>query len=781
MVRFLLLSDNSGACTSLLQILLETFADVQVTRVSDAHGLSQAVEANHFDLAILDWSFASETSWLAEQALLGQLPDCPLLALLPNGDDPGGALSSSLNEVDATLSHDPADLARLPSLVRSLLEGGGEREPAPPVAEDLYRRLVEFSPEMIVVYDETEVLYINPAGAKLFGGDDPRQFLGRPIADFFHPEQRGEFQEAIGRLIETGEVLRRAERALKLPDGQVRHVEISSAPVLYHGRPARQAVVRDVSERKRAVRRLAYQAHLLANVHDAIIATDHRFRITAWNQAAERLYGWTADDVLGRNVRDVLPALTEDQRVDALQTLAETGELQLELTQRRKDGAVIYVEGTTHVLRDAQGNISGYVSVNRDISERHKAEEALRRHSERLEALAEISKAMARATLEIGDVLDAVVRRVARLMGDACVLALFEDEGPQLSPLSFYHPDPRAREVMERVYSAPPLPTEGDVVAPLIYSGKTLLLPELSPEKARQMLPSRYWPYVEEIGLHSLLIVPLRAQGEVIGTLGVTRDSPGQPYSEEDQTFLQNLADRAALTIANARLFERERQRNRELRELGTRLTEVDEARRQELARELHDRVGQSLTALSINVNVIRALLESGDDGQRVAERLDDSQELVEQTVAHMRDIMAELRPAVLDDYGLLAALRWYGNQFAARTGISTTVHGDPLSARLSPEKESALFRIAQEALTNVARHAQADEVAVRLQSTAQEVRLTLADDGIGFDPENVVNAGALSGWGLRIMRERAATVGGTFQVESTPGAGTRVIVEVSR
>jgi signal transduction histidine kinase len=212
------------------------------------------------------------------------------------------------------------------------------------------------------------------------------------------------------------------------------------------------------------------------------------------------------------------------------------------------------------------------------------------------------------------------------------------------------------------------------------------------------------------------------------------------------------------------------------LRALSAQLAEVAEAERQRLARELHDQVGQQLTALGINLNIVRAHMPE-EVGDAIRSRLDDSLSLVEQTTERIRDVMARLRPPVLDDYGLVAALHWYGEQFARRTGIAVVVEGEEPVPRPATHVESALFRITQEALTNVAKHAQATHVMVSVQVQGEILRLVIADDGIGFDS----GLSASHGWGLLTMTERAEGVGGRCRIESVPGQGTPVSVEVAR
>jgi PAS domain S-box-containing protein len=222
------------------------------------------------------------------------------------------------------------------------------------------------------------------------------------------------------------------------------------------------------------------------------------------------------------------------------------------------------------------------------------------------------------------------------------------------------------------------------------------------------------------------------------------------------------------------------KQSESQLRNLTTRLQEAEEITRKELARELHDQVGQSLTALSINLNILRNRLPD-DAFKQLEERLDDSMELLEETTKTIRNVMAELRPSVLDDYGLAAALRWYGKRFSDRTGISIKLNMDELSSRLAETVESALFRIAQEALTNVAKHADASKLSVTMDESNGLLKLIIADNGKGFDIASISETEVLTGWGILNMQERIQALGGQFLIESEPEKGTSVSIEIRR
>ncbi|HVT34763.1 MAG TPA: ATP-binding protein, partial [Nevskiaceae bacterium] len=213
---------------------------------------------------------------------------------------------------------------------------------------------------------------------------------------------------------------------------------------------------------------------------------------------------------------------------------------------------------------------------------------------------------------------------------------------------------------------------------------------------------------------------------------------------------------------------------------LSRRLVELHEADQQRLSRELHDRIGQNLTALAVNLKIIsQALAPPLAPG--IAARMEDSRMLLFTTAAAVRNLITELRPSALDDYGLLSGLRWYGGLTQARSGMLTVVEGEELAPRLAPQVERTLFRIAQEALTNSVKHAQARHAWVRLYDACGQVVMTVTDDGIGLDRARLLQGGAHDHWGLMMMQERAASVAARLRIDGVPGHGTRVQVEVAR
>jgi signal transduction histidine kinase len=204
----------------------------------------------------------------------------------------------------------------------------------------------------------------------------------------------------------------------------------------------------------------------------------------------------------------------------------------------------------------------------------------------------------------------------------------------------------------------------------------------------------------------------------------------------------------------------------------------MEEDLRSQLASELHDEIGRDLTTLGIHCSIIGHQLPVELETCLVA-RVDDSRRLIEDVTRSVRNIMNRLRPPMLDDFGLPAALNWYGNLFSKRTGIAVRIRIDETCPRLTTDKETALFRIAQEALTNAAKHAAARTVTLMIACESGLLRLSIADDGKGFVRQPAATVRTESGWGLRIMCERAELIGAAFKVDSTPGMGTAVTVEI--
>jgi two-component system, NarL family, sensor histidine kinase DevS len=275
--------------------------------------------------------------------------------------------------------------------------------------------------------------------------------------------------------------------------------------------------------------------------------------------------------------------------------------------------------------------------------------------------------------------------------------------------------------------------------------------PELDQRIARRM------------GVRSALYVPLVVEARAIGVV-VAHDKlgPTPAFTDEDVRLAESLATRAAIAVELSQRVSRDTVR---------RVVEAQELERASLARELHDETGQALTSILLGLKSLDERAVDDDDHAAVAEL----RELVVSTLQNVRRLAVELRPAALDDFGLVPAIERLRDVVEEQSGVSVDVQANLADQRLPSESETALYRIVQEAFTNVLKHAAATRVSVRLHRGEETVTLTVHDDGKGFDPEKVRD-GSL---GLVGMRERVALLGGRLAIESSEDAGTMLSAEV--
>lgn len=254
----------------------------------------------------------------------------------------------------------------------------------------------------------------------------------------------------------------------------------------------------------------------------------------------------------------------------------------------------------------------------------------------------------------------------------------------------------------------------------------------------------------EKTFVYDLTVEPVRdASGAIIGLAGATHD-----------------VTQRVQAVATAR------QAQLRLQNLSHRLLEIQEAERRQIARDLHDEIGQALTASKISLQSLQRYPEP----VRMTERLEENIDIIERALSQVRSLSLELRPALLDNLGLDAALRWLVDQHTHRTGLLLTFRTTALDERYDPTVETACFRVAQEALNNVVRHAGAQHATVELQVREDGLHLRVSDDGAGFDvPAARLAAVQGTSFGLLGMEERATLSGGGIEWHSTPGQGTEV------
>lgn len=268
---------------------------------------------------------------------------------------------------------------------------------------------------------------------------------------------------------------------------------------------------------------------------------------------------------------------------------------------------------------------------------------------------------------------------------------------------------------------------------------------------------------VGKITTVEMLIGPLVSNsGEIIGVIGTLRD----------------IFDEVNVAAEDAQPSQSQAHRQKYLDYLGRSVADIRDDERNRLVRRLHDLLGPNLTALSLELGVLGMQIDAQSSDQQTHALLDDARSLAEELGGIVRNLMQEVQPPLLGEGGLIPSLLAYKAAFAQRVGIDVVVKENSFP-ELSSDVEEALFRIIQEALNNAAKYSDANHITISLTTDGIEARVVIADDGRGFDVERYAANSEERGWGLILMKERADAIDGCFHVESVPGEGARVVVEV--
>jgi signal transduction histidine kinase len=394
-------------------------------------------------------------------------------------------------------------------------------------------------------------------------------------------------------------------------------------------------------------------------------------------------------------------------------------------------------------------------STPRAASDQQRSEvvPAILRRSSELTALYETSQTlMEQHTLP--ELLQTIVERATDLLATPCGVIYLYDETQSSLEL--------AAVTGFSVPSHTHLQLDQSLAAQVVRTHQPMIVDNAQSAKP----PSEYGG----ISISAMLQVPMLYAGELIGVLGVAEiGQRTRTFTEDDARLLSLVAIQAASVVHNARLFEQVRSGRKRLEALSHRLLEAQEAERRGIARELHDEIGQSMTGVQLNLHAIDQFVK--EPPARVL--LKDSIVIIENVLQQVRDLSLALRPSILDDFGLVAALQWLVKRQEQRSGIPIALNADPLQMRPSLEVETVCFRVVQEALTNIMRHAHASHVAIELKEHDPELHLLIRDDGVGFDVSKAVkSATGGASLGLLGMQERVSLVGARMEIESAPGEG---------
>lgn len=446
----------------------------------------------------------------------------------------------------------------------------------------------------------------------------------------------------------------------------------------------------------------------------AIIRLDPEGRITTWNLGAERLFGYRALEILGKPLSHLFQACDQNTPEEHLRTALREGYVHDECQQLRKDGTTFWATAALTLLRNEDGQPRGYALITRDITERRQQQEEIRRRGAQLNAFF--------SNAPVGLAIIGADLRFQRINGPFCELnGLVPEENI----------GKEVRDVVTHLASQiEPL------VRKVLSTGEPVLNYEI-------IGPTPANPDVKGWWLKSFF--PITREGTVTTQIGVV---------VQDISALK----RAENTV----------------RWLSGRLLQLRDDERRRIARDLHDSVGQTLTAVKMNLSYLRRDTSRLDEKGRNA--LTESTELIDSCLKEVRTISHLLHPPMLDEVGLLPAIRWYTTGFAGRSGIEVELDLPVTLHRLPTELETAVFRVVQESLTNVHRHSGSPTATIRLQAEPDRIHLQVIDQGRGIphDKLSFRHESATPGVGLLGMRERLRQLRGELEISSN-GQGTTV------
>jgi PAS domain S-box-containing protein len=608
-------------------------------------------------------------------------------------------------------------------------------------SEERYRKQFEEAIDAIFLADLGTGIIVdcNIAASKLVEREKS-EIIGKH-QNFLHPA--GDIKDGFSKTFKshmTGESSELIEDRVITKSGQIKDVAIRASKITIEGKQVMQGMFRDTTDRKRAEEALRTSEAQLSNAlkvarmghweydvaKDLFTFNDYFYAI--FRTTAEEIGGYTMSSAEYANrfchPDDVSVVSVEIRK--AIETTDPNYSRQLEHRIIYADGETGYIAVRFFIVKDDKGRTVKTYGANQDITERKKAEKALKESRNRLLSI------FRTAPVGIG-VVSSPDRIIMDVNDQICTM------------LGYYE-------------------------SQLLGKSKKILYKTV---KEFNHVVTKLNKQIDEYGIGTVETKWKRKNGRIVDV--ILRSSPidcadlskGITFTALDITEQKQIKEKLEIS-------------HRQLRALASRISEVEETEKRRLAHELHDQVGQNLTALGINLNTLPTFVSSGE-AEKIKDCITDTQKILNETTQSIRSVMADLRPSVLDDYGLVAAVRWYSQRFFERTGILVKITGEDLQPRLSGLLETTLYRITQEALTNVSKHAGANKININISEAKGNVTLAITDDGKGFKPATVYKKKKKTVWGLLTMRERAEAMGGKFDVQSSLGKGTTIIVEIKR
>lgn len=504
---------------------------------------------------------------------------------------------------------------------------------------------------------------------------------------------------------------------------------------------------------------------VLNGINEGIIAVDHEGQISFMNPIAKELTGWNEMDTLDKSLEEVFQ-LFDENSLEVLNVSKEIERLNPSQSSKRlvgllhsRYGTSTPIEAELNLIVEVDGMASGTVLVFRDIGKQRESFIEIERQSQRAQVLVETAGRL-NAQLELEPVLETICSVCNQALHAESTIVFLED-GENLFGVKAYRSVLDGPEKVDGFYykiSANAFAAIVPEPKPIAIINNILELPDLP-----------YKQLFKELNAQTAGIAGLYSQHVLIAVVISVFPKSSVQIPEDTLNLFQGLIDQATISIINANLFEQVRKGRESQRALTTRLVEVQETERRHLARELHDQIGQVLTGLQFMLESVKNRRETD-----LTNEINEAQETVSGLIEQIREMSLNLRPSMLDDIGLLPTLQWHFDRYTKQTGIKVIFHHNEIHERFSPEVETAVYRIIQEALTNIARYARVNEAYVQLVKQKVTLGIAIIDHGAGFDPSADGKRSITAG--LTGMRERANMLGGNLVIKSVKEKGTQVL-----
>ena len=503
----------------------------------------------------------------------------------------------------------------------------------------------------------------------------------------------------------------------------------------------------------------------LTSIGDGVIATDEQGFVRFINPVAMQHTGWDRTQVVGKLLSEVFSLVEESSRqsIDILDRHSKLprapSKTSLEGLLIPKSGTPVPVEVNLTSIEDGRGKVFGMVLIFRDVSQHREALHEIKRQANRAEALVQVA-AQLNSHLELKTVLNTICEVTNRTINAAGTAVLLQGGKKDIfRDMASISQDPALMAYQGMAFEVP---------KEAFHAFLSRANPVTVIQDMHGFSSPHYFEVIKKLDIQTLAIAALFRGNELIGALVSAFTQKPKVLPEDEITLLKGLADQASSAIENAELFEQVRAGRERQRKLAKNLVDIQEAERRHIAKELHDHLGQLLTGLQF---MLEKTKNQASGKQRSS--LEEIQSSVSDIIGQVREMSLNLRPSMLDDMGLLPTLVWHLDRYTKQTGIRVNLRADELPHRLPLEVETAAYRIIQEALTNVARYAQVNEVLVGLVLQEKTLWVEVLDEGKGF--KTSLELDRLSS-GISGMRERASLLGGYLVVESFINQGTQII-----